>query len=85
MFKNVFRFSCFFGQKKSLNRQKPTIVPQHVICLGPDQKKIMIRNNDVFRLFMCFHSKNYCFGSNLCFKILLTIIDIYKSKKTDVL
>ena len=49
------------------------------------EKKIMIRNNDVFRLFMCFHSKNYCFWSNLCFKILLTIIDIYKSKKTDVL
>ena len=79
-------FLVFLAKKKSLNRQKPTIVPQqHVICLGPDQKKIMIRNNDVFRLFMCFHSKNYCFWSNLCFKILLTIIDIYKSKKTDVL
>ena len=28
-----------------------------------------------------FNSKNYCFWSNLCFKILLTIIDIYKKQK----
>lgn len=36
-------FLVFLAKKKSLNRQKPTIVPQqHVICLGPDQKK----NND---------------------------------------
>ena len=37
-------FLVFLARKKSLDRQKPTIVPQqqHVICLGPDQKK----NND---------------------------------------
>ena len=81
-------FLVFLARKKSLDRQKPTIVPQqqHVICLGPDQKKIMIRNNDVFRLFMCFQLQKLLFLVKFVFQ---NSIDnyryIYKSKKTDVL
>jgi hypothetical protein len=63
-----FRFSCFFGEK-----YKP---PQPTLRQGPE-KKIMIEIN-VFRL-MPVHVlslQKINVWSNLCFKILLTIIDI---------